>query len=312
MELLLHDQAVMSLNRPRIMGVLNLTPDSFSDGGLYTDPDHAVRHGLALAEQGADIIDAGGESTRPGAARIDPDEQIRRVVPVIRALREQLDLEHPGVQISIDTTCVDVARAAVDAGATILNDVSAGREDEGMLVFAAEFGLPIVLMHMLGKPATMQDEPAYTDVVAEVRDFLLSRAKAAMDAGVDRRRIVLDPGIGFGKTTGHNLTLLRSIGEFVATGYPVLVGASRKRFIGAVDAAAGPTGENTSAGGPTSGGGGGASGSGNGVGTSGVDRVGGTCAVTACCVSAGVALLRVHDVAPNRQAARLAWALRGA
>lgn len=220
MDLLLYDQTVMSLDRPRLMGVLNLTPDSFSDGGLYTDPDHAVRHGLDMARQGADIIDAGGESTRPGAARIDTDEQINRVAPVIRALRERLDVEHPDVLISIDTTRVGVARAAVQAGATILNDVSAGREDGRMLGFAAESGLPIILMHMLGEPATMQDEPVYSDVVAEVRDFLLTRAQAAMDAGVDRKRIVLDPGIGFGKTTGHNLTLLRSIGEFVACGSP--------------------------------------------------------------------------------------------
>lgn len=294
MDLLLHDQAVMSLDRPRIMGILNLTPDSFSDGGLYTDPGQAVRHGLAMAGQGADIIDAGGESTRPGAGRIDVGEQVRRVVPVIRALREQLDLAYPGVQISIDTTRVDVARAAVDAGATIVNDVSAGREDAQMLGFAAEQGLPIVLMHMLGKPATMQDEPTYTDVVAEVRDFLLARARAALDAGVDRQRVVLDPGIGFGKTTGQNLTLLRSIGEFVATGYPVLVGASRKRFIGAIEAQAGPAGDIHQAGGSPS---------------TGDSRIGGTCAVSAHCVSAGVALLRVHDVAPNRQAVLLAKAI---
>jgi dihydropteroate synthase len=311
MDLLLHDRAVMPLDRPRIMGVLNLTPDSFSDGGLYTNPAHAVRHGLTMASQGADIIDVGGESTRPGAARIDTVEQVGRVVLVIRALREQLDTQHPGVQISIDTTRVDVARAAVDAGATMLNDVSAGREDERMLGFAAESDLPIILMHMLGEPTTMQDEPTYKDVVAEVRGFLLARAKAALDAGVDRRRIVLDPGIGFGKTTEHNLTLLRSIGEFVATGYPVLIGASRKRFIQAVDAAGWPatggatpgdSGPTSGSGEPTSGGGGLASGGG---------REGGTCAVTAHCVSAGVSLLRVHDVGPNRQAARLAWALRG-
>ena len=294
MDLLLHDKTVMSLDRPRIMGILNLTPDSFSDGGLYTDPDQAVRHGLAMAGQGADIIDAGGESTRPGAGRIDVGEQVRRVVPVIRALREQLDLAYPGVQISIDTTRVDVARAAVDAGATIVNDVSAGGEDEQMLGFAAERGLPIVLMHMLGKPATMQDEPTYADVVAEVKDFLLARAGAALDAGVDRQRVVLDPGIGFGKTTEQNLTLLRSIGEFVATGYPVLVGASRKRFIGAIEAQAGSAGDIDQAGGST---------------PTGDSRIGGTCAVSAHCVSAGVALLRVHDVAPNRQAALLAKAI---
>lgn len=302
MDLLLHDQTVMSLDRPRIMGILNLTPDSFSDGGLYTDPDRAVRHGLSMAEQGADLVDVGGESTRPGAQRIGVDEQVRRVVPVIRGLRQRMDGRFPAVPISIDTTRADVAEAAVDAGATILNDISAGREDQRMLRLAAERGLPIVLMHMLGEPATMQKDPTYTDVVAEVRDFLLARAQAARDAGVDRRRIVLDPGIGFGKSIGHNLALLRSVGVFVDTGYPILIGASRKRFLAAfgVPDEVGPGGTARTPGSTTtssSGGGG--------------DRLGGTCAATTHCVAAGVRLLRVHDVAPNRQAAGLAWALNG-
>lgn len=296
MDILLHNQAAMSLDRPRIMGILNLTPDSFSDGGLYTDTERAVRHGLSMAEQGADFIDAGGESTRPGAQRISADEQIKRVVPVIRALKQRLDERFGHVQISIDTTRAEVAKAAVDAGATALNDVSAGREDPRMLDLAAERGLPIVLMHMQGEPGTMQDRPRYIDLISEVRDFLLQRAEAALSAGVDRRRIVLDPGIGFGKTTAHNLSLLRSVGAFVATGYPVLLGASRKRFLagfgagGGADAAAGPSARGDSE-------------------KKINDRLGGTCAVTAYGVMAGVKLFRVHDVGPNRQAAGLAGAL---
>ncbi|MEZ6193285.1 MAG: dihydropteroate synthase [Phycisphaerales bacterium] len=293
MGLLLHDKTEMSLDRPRIMGILNLTPDSFSDGGQYTHTEQAVRHGLEMAEQGADIIDAGGESTRPGAKRISTDEQIRRVVPVIRALRRRLDERYPAVPISIDTTRADVALAAVEAGATVLNDISAGREDPRMLGLAAERGLPIVLMHMQGDPGTMQDRPHYTDVVEEVRDFLLERAEAALSAGVDRRRIVLDPGIGFGKTAEHNLALLRSVGEFVKTGYPVLIGASRKRFLAGF---AGPGGA-PDADGQVS------------LNKKINDRLGGTCAVTAYGVLAGVKVFRVHDVAPNRQAAGLALAL---
>ncbi len=283
MQLLLSNKEVMSLDEPRVMGILNLTPDSFSDGGRYLDTECAVQHGLAMAKQGADIIDIGGESTRPGSQRVEADEQIRRVVPIVRALRQELDQDYPAVQISIDTTRAAVAEAAVDAGAGILNDVSGGLEDERMLAFAAERGLPIVLMHMRGEPGTMQESPEYGDVVVEVKQFLLERAEAAEQAGVDRRRIVLDPGIGFGKTTEHNLALLRSIDTFVATGYAILVGASRKRFICEVDAGAGA-----------------------GV----ADRLGGTCAVTAYCVSAGVQVLRVHDVEPNRQAARLIGAIK--
>lgn len=294
MDLLLHDRTVMSLDRPRIMGILNLTPDSFSDGGLYTDPEQAVRQGLSLAEQGADFIDAGGESTRPGAKRISTDEQIKRVVPVIRALRRRLDERFPSVPVSIDTTRADVALAAADAGATVLNDISAGREDPRMLGLAAERGLPIILMHMRGEPGTMQDKPRYTDVVAEVRDFLLERAEAALSAGVDRRRIVLDPGIGFGKSAEHNLALLRSVGEFVASGYPILIGASRKRFLAGFGAGSGADPAAI-----------------NGLGSQKInDRLGGTCAVTAYGVMAGVKFFRVHDVAPNRQAAGLAQALK--
>ncbi len=288
MDLLLHDQSTLSLDRPKIMGILNLTPDSFSDGGRFTDPHVAVSHALTMVEQGADIIDVGGESTRPGARRIDAATQIRRVEPVIRALRNKLDERFPHIPISIDTTLSEVASAAAKAGATILNDVSAGREDPGMFNLAAETGLPIVLMHMQGEPGTMQDSPTYGDVVEEIRQFLLKRAEAAVKAGIDRRRIVIDPGIGFGKTLEHNLALLREVRRFVDTGHPVLIGASRKRFI---------------------------AGFGKGRGLGDVhepdvhDRLGGTCAVTTHCVQQGVQLLRVHDVGPNKQAADLAWAL---
>lgn len=283
MDLLLPDNTPLELDRLRIIGVLNLTPDSFYDGGQHAGPDQAIKHGLSMAAQGADIIDVGGESTRPGAGRIDASQQISRVVPVIESLRQQLDLKHPKVQISIDTTLAEVAQAAVQAGATILNDVSAGREDPGMLPFAAKGGLPIILMHMQGEPGTMQDKPVYEDVVAQVSRFLLDRAQAALETGVDRRRIILDPGIGFGKTVEHNLSLLRSLKVFLDLGYPLLIGASRKRFIGSFSVSEGQTDP--------------------------ANRLGGTCAVTAHCAALGVQLIRVHDVAENRQAADLALAL---
>ncbi len=326
MDLLLHNTTLLTLDRPRIMGILNLTPDSFSDGGRYTNPTQAVEHGLAMASQGADFIDIGGESTRPGARRINSAEQIARVVPVIRPLRQHLDQQSPDVQISIDTTLAEVANAAVDAGATILNDVSAGREDPGMIPLAAKRHLPIILMHMHGEPGTMQDKPSYTDVVTQVKDFLLERAQGALAAGVDRRQIILDPGIGFGKTTPHNLALLRSLSGLVALGYPIMIGASRKRFLaefGPPQALAfpvppistrsgnGPNGNDTDQNGilqnRTPGSGSGGVSVGVGVG----DRLGGTCAVTAHCVATGVSLIRVHDVVPNRQAADLVWALSG-
>jgi len=283
MDLLLPDNTSLGLDRLRIIGVLNVTPDSFYDGGRHEDTDHAVEHGLLMAAAGADIIDVGGESTRPGARRIDASEQIGRVVPVIQALRQRLDQSHPAVQISIDTTLAEVAQASADAGATILNDVSAGRQDPGMLPLAAKRGLPIILMHMLGEPGTMQDRPEYEDVVAEVSQFLLDRAQAAFLAGVDRKRIILDPGIGFGKTLEHNLSLLGSIKTFLGLGYPLLIGASRKRFIESFGVSCEQASPN--------------------------DRLGGTCAVTAHCASLGVQLIRVHDVAANRQAAELTQAL---
>lgn len=263
--------------RPLLMGVLNLTPDSFSDGGRFAEPAQAVDHGLQMARDGAGIIDVGGESTRPGSDRVGAEEQISRVVEPIRRLRTALEDQGLGrVTISIDTTLADVADAALDAGATMINDVSAGREDGEMLELAADRGAPIVLMHMLGSPGTMQDDPRYGDVVQEVLGFLNERAEAAIQAGVARNAIWLDPGIGFGKTAAHNLALLGGLQRLVATGYPVLLGVSRKRFIAACcQGFANPTAQ---------------------------QRLPGTLAAGLIGAQAGVAALRVHDVAQHRQA----------
>ncbi|MEM9415849.1 MAG: dihydropteroate synthase [Planctomycetota bacterium] len=273
---------------PVLMGILNVTPDSFSDGGCHVDADQAVAHGLMMARDGARIIDVGGESTRPGARRVDADEQCRRVVDVIASLRRALDGESfHGVAISIDTTLASVAEAALDAGASIINDVSAGREDDTMLALAARRGVSVVLMHMLGEPGTMQDAPAYGDVVGEVLAFLQERAAQAERAGVMPERIAIDPGIGFGKTLEHNLALLDGLERFVATGYAVLLGASRKRFIALLDAAEGHAAPSNSGG-----------------------RLGGTVATTVLGYAAGVRSFRVHDVAANRQALAVASAVR--
>lgn len=268
----------MDFSRPIIMGILNVTPDSFSDGGSYADVDQAVNHALKMAEEGADIIDVGGESTRPGSRRVEPEEQCRRVVPIIRALRPRLP---SSAMISIDTMHSEVARAALDAGAGMINDVSAGRADADMFTLAAERRVPICLMHMRGEPASMQDHVQYVDVVAEVEEFLKARASDALAAGIERRMILLDPGIGFGKHKVHNLTLLASLDRLVALGYPLLLGASRKRFMGSICQVDSP-----------------------------LELIPATCATTALGVMAGVAIFRVHDVRPNRQAADVAWAIR--
>jgi dihydropteroate synthase len=207
---------------PLVMGVLNVTPDSFSDGGRWFDHGAAVEHGLALVAEGADVVDVGGESTRPGAEPVDADEELRRVLPVVEALA-------PRVRVSIDTRHTSVAEAALAAGATMLNDVSASLHE---VVAAAGPGLAYVAMHMRGDPRTMQDDPRYGDVVAEVRSFLVARASAAVEAGV--AEVWIDPGIGFGKTGAHNLALLARLDELVATGFPVVVGSSRKGFLGAL------------------------------------------------------------------------------
>ena len=217
---------ILKLDVPRVMGIVNVTPDSFSDGGAHFDADAAIAHGLKLAEEGADLLDIGGESTRPGAGEVAIEDELRRVIPVIEALAAQL-----AIPISIDTSKPEVMRAAVEAGAGMINDVFALRRD-GALDAAAALGVPVVLMHMRGEPRTMQDAPDYDDVVGEVHRFLAERIFAAEMAGVARRNIVVDPGFGFGKTTAHNLQLLAQLRRFTELGVPVLAGMSRKKSIG--------------------------------------------------------------------------------
>lgn len=220
---------VKTAGHPLVMGILNVTPDSFSDGGQHDDAARAVAHGLKLLADGADMLDIGGESTRPGADPVPAQTELARVLPVIEGLRRET-----AIPISIDTMKPDVARAAMAAGANVWNDVNALRAP-GAVEMAAELRCPVILMHMLGEPRTMQDAPVYDDVVAEVTAFLLARAQAAIAAGVSRNTIVLDPGIGFGKTAAHNIELLRATDQLASHGFPVLIGASRKRFIAAFD-----------------------------------------------------------------------------
>ena len=262
------------LDRPRVMGILNVTPDSFSDGGRYLDPGAAVERAWRMVEEGADIIDVGGESTRPGAAPVPPEEELRRVVPVIEAVAAKLP-----VPVSVDTSKPEVMGAAVAAGAGLVNDVRALRAP-GALEAAAELGVPVCLMHMQGEPRTMQRAPAYRDVVAEVRAFLLERVAACEAAGIPRERILIDPGFGFGKTLEHNLALMRRLDAFVETGLPVLVGVSRKSMIGAL------------------------------LGDAPVERrLHGSVAAAVVAACKGAAIVRVHDVAPTVEALRVAWPL---
>jgi dihydropteroate synthase len=263
----------------RLMGVLNVTPDSFSDGGLFLEAERAIAHGAGLAAQGAEILDIGGESTRPGADEVDAAEERRRTEPVVRGLAESLDPE--AVTISIDTSKLAVAEAALDAGATIVNDVTALRADPEIAGLVAERGARLVLMHMLGNPRTMQLDPVYDDVVTDVRAFLAERTEAAVAAGVAQERIWLDPGIGFGKTLEQNLELLRRLGEIASLGFPLVVGASRKSFIAKID--------------------------GSEVG----ERLGGSIAASVLAAANGADVLRVHDVAEMAQALRVAGAVLG-
>jgi dihydropteroate synthase len=259
--------------RPQVMGILNLTPDSFSDGGLLSSPEAAYRRAALLVEAGADLLDLGAESTRPGAAPVPAAEELRRLLP---ALRRIVRLPVP---ISIDTYKPEVAAAALDEGARLINDIT-GLAHPAMRALAARRRVPVVIMHMRGTPQTMQRAPRYRDVVADVRRELLAAARRAEAAGVDRRRIILDPGLGFGKTARHNLQLVRALPRLVATGYPILVGPSRKGFIAKV---LGP--------GPLP------------------ERVWGTAAVSALAVAAGVRFVRVHDVAQLRQVVDMAAAV---
>jgi dihydropteroate synthase len=269
------DQTMTLGERTIVMGIVNVTPDSFTDGGMYLTTDDAVRHGARLVDEGADVLDVGGESTRPGAEPVDVDEELRRVIPVIEGLTE-IQQTTP---ISIDTRKPEVARAALAAGARIVNDVTAGR-DGAMLEAVADTGAGIVLMHMLGEPQTMQDDPRYEDVVAEVHEFLRERIEAAVFAGIAEERVCVDPGIGFGKNVEHNLALLRSVSALRLLGAAVMVGASRKRFIGVLTGAEDPA-----------------------------DRLEGSLAAAVLAASLGADVVRVHDVAPTVRALRVADAI---
>lgn len=267
----------LAMDRPQVMGILNVTPDSFSDGGRFLAPEAALVQAQAMAEA-ADVLDIGGESTRPGAAEVEVAEEVARTAPVIAALREG----GLGCPISIDTRKADVARAALAAGAGIVNDVAAMGFDPEMASVVAGSGAPIILMHSVGTPATMQDDPRYEDVLLDVYDFLKARIAAAEAAGIARDRIMVDPGIGFGKTAEHNLALIRRLSLFHDLGVPVLLGASRKRFIGVI-------GRESVA----------------------ERRVAGSLAVALAGVAQGAQVLRVHDVAETRQALRLWQAVKG-
>ncbi|WAC64638.1 dihydropteroate synthase [Pseudoxanthomonas sp. SL93] len=261
---------ILKLDRARVMGIVNVTPDSFSDGGAHDTLEAAVAHGLRLAEEGADILDIGGESTRPGAEEVSLEEELRRVIPVIERLAKETALP-----ISIDTSKPEVMRAAVQAGAGMINDVFALRRD-GALEAAASLGVPVVLMHMQGEPRSMQAAPQYDDVVGEVHRFLAERIFAAEMAGIARKHIVVDPGFGFGKDTAHNLQLLAQLDRFVELGVPVLAGLSRKRSIGQL------TGRDIAS-----------------------ERVSGSVAAHLIAVQRGARLVRVHDVAATVDALKV-------
>jgi dihydropteroate synthase len=265
---------MLDLTTPVVMGVINVTPDSFSDGGLYLDPEDAIRQARCMAAEGARIIDVGGESTRPGAEPVDIGEELERVIPVVEALVAEIDLP-----ISVDTSKPDVMRAAIAAGASMINDVLALQEP-GALDTVAGSSVAVCLMHMQGKPRTMQAAPRYDDVVRDVHHFLVERVRACEIDGMDRSRLVVDPGFGFGKTLEHNLALLAALAEFSRDGLPVLAGLSRKSMIGQLTGR--PAGE----------------------------RLAGSVALAALAVEHGAAIVRAHDVAQTVDAVRIAAALR--
>jgi len=266
--------------KPLIMGILNITPDSFSDGGKYTQVNAAVAQAGVMVEEGVDIIDIGGESTRPGSESVSAEQQVLRVVPVIKAIRKAFS---KNLLISIDTTLAAVAEAALQAGANIINDVSAGQNDSNILKVAREYDVPIILMHMQGTPQNMQDNPSYINVISEVKEALENRIEEALSAGIKKQNIILDPGIGFGKRREDNLNLLAHLDQIVAIGYPVLLGTSRKRFMGSLCDVSSPA-----------------------------ELVTATAVTTALGVMSGVPMFRVHDVKQNRQAADVAWAIKEA
>lgn len=260
--------------RTLVMGIVNVTPDSFSDGGSYASVDDAVKHAIQMVADGADLLDIGGESTRPGSEAVPADEEQRRVVPVIQRITSEL----PDTPVSVDTRKAEVARAALDAGATVVNDISAGA-DPAMFGVVCDSGAGMILMHMKGEPKTMQEDPTYYDVVAEVRGFLGDRVEAAVAAGIDRERLCVDPGIGFGKNLQHNLALLHDISAFHHLDVAVLVGPSRKGFIGSL------------------------------TGTEVDDRIEGTAGAVAWCAASGVDVVRVHDVKEMTRVVRVVDAI---
>jgi dihydropteroate synthase len=261
---------VLVLDRPRVMGIVNVTPDSFADGGEHATTQTAIAHGLKLAEEGADVLDIGGESTRPGAQDVSIEDELRRVIPVIEALAQRTSLP-----ISVDTSKPEVMRAAIAAGAGMINDVYALRRD-GALAAAAALGVPVVLMHMLGEPRSMQDAPQYDDVVADVHRFLAERIFSAEMAGISKKNIVVDPGFGFGKTSAHNLLLLAQLERFTELGVPLLAGLSRKRTIGELTGHDDPH-----------------------------ERVHGSVAAALIAAQRGAIVLRVHDVAATVDALKV-------
>ena len=268
-------QSLDLTHRALLMGIVNVTPDSFSDGGSFLDPRAACKQGLKLVEEGADILDIGGESTRPGSHSVPLEEEIQRVIPVIQRLRQETK-----ALISIDTNKAAVAQAAMDAGADIINDITGLRGDENMPRVVSQSGAGVIIMHMKGTPRTMQDAPAYQDIMSEIGDFFRQSVALALSSGIDPMSIALDPGIGFGKTPEHNRQLLAGIGSFAKTGHPILVGASRKSFLGWL---AGSTAME--------------------------DRFWPGVATTSLCRERGAKIFRIHDVKPHHDALRMTEAI---
>ncbi len=265
-------------DKPLIMGILNVTPDSFSDGGYFNSINSALVHVEKMLTDGADIIDIGGESTRPYSISVSSGEQVQRVIPIIKAIRSHLSTTVP---ISIDTRISSVAKMALAEGANIINDISAGQNDPNLLKVAAEYNCPIILMHIKGTPQTMQNNPTYRDVVSEVFSSLKKSAENAKEAGIKEDKIILDPGIGFGKTNEHDLTLLASLDQLVKIGYPILLGTSRKKFFNSIEAIVNPE-----------------------------DLALATSVTTSLAIMAGVKIIRVHDVKENKQSLEVAWAIK--
>ena len=270
----------LDFSSPIIMGILNVTPDSFSDGGAYPSTKSAVDRALIMIEQGAKIIDIGGESTKPGSERVPPIEQKRRIIDVISQLKKVIP---SNILVSVDTTSSEVAQAAIDLGVEMINDVSGGTDDEKMMPLIAQNNLYYCIMHMQGSPKTMQDNPTYENVIGEIKSFLMAQANKLTELGLEKNKIILDPGIGFGKTTNHNLEILNNLEIFSSLGFNTLLGASRKRLFSEISKENNPE-----------------------------DRISGTCATSALGVIAGINIFRVHDVWQNKQAIDVAFNIKKA